>query len=186
MRDAKGRTLARAAARLLARRDTHAPLLLVDQPLFAGRCDEGTQRPRLEAELLRQAARLAARLRVPLLRWREVVGPAVAAAGGEEGKAEALSAVRIALVELGGVAPFIYSNLNGLMERDEDGVVTHALVEPAVLDRDPSCSCAAQSRAARKPLRLENEERIQRRSRRSNVDNVTTTRSPDPRDYNSQ
>lgn len=39
----------------------------------------------------------------------------------------------MALVELAGVAPFVYSNLNGLMERDASGVITHALVEPHLI-----------------------------------------------------
>ena len=131
VRDAKGRTLARAAARLLARQDSSAPLLLLDQPLYAGLCDDETQAG-LEAELLSQAPRLAAALRLPLLRWSECVGPAIAAAGGEaeERKAAALWEGRVALVELGGISPYVYSNLNGLMERDEHGVVVHALVEP--------------------------------------------------------
>ena len=88
---------------------------------------------RLAAQLFEQAAQLAAALRVPLLLWKQCVGPAVAAAGGEERKAEALAVGRVALVELGGVAPWVYSNLNGLMERDEHGVVTHALVEPSFI-----------------------------------------------------
>ena len=36
----------------------------------------------------------------------------------------------VALLELDGLSPYVYSNLNGLMERDEHGVVVHALVEP--------------------------------------------------------
>ena len=93
---------------------------------------------------------------VPLLLWRQCTGPAIAAAGGPGGGgggggggddaraaaaavaavylAAALAEGKVALVELGGVAPFVYSNLNGLMERDESGVVTHALVEPHLIE----------------------------------------------------
>ena len=48
--------------------------------------------------------------------------------------AAALAQGKVALVELGGVAPFVYSNLNGLMERGESGVITHALVEPHLIE----------------------------------------------------
>ena len=85
---------------------------------------------------------------MPLLLWRQCIGPAIAAAGGvggggnggggdDEARAAAAAALaegRVALVELGGVAPFVYSNLNGLMERDECGLVTHALVEPHLIE----------------------------------------------------
>ena len=43
LRDARGRTVARATVRLLGQADTHAPLLLLDQPLYAGLCDDATQ-----------------------------------------------------------------------------------------------------------------------------------------------
>jgi len=110
----------------------------------------------LEAELVEQAAALAASLRVPLLLWRQCTGPAIAAAGGPGGGggggggggdaraaaaaaaadyvAAALAEGKVALVELGGIAPFVYSNLNGLMERDGSGVITHAVVEPHLIE----------------------------------------------------
>ena len=99
---------------------------------------------------------MAAALRLPLLPWTHCVGPAVrdAAAGGGEGgggngggegggnrrvgngSGTGGDEGMVQLVEFDGVAPFVYSNLNGLMERadeEEGGVVVHAVVDPRVL-----------------------------------------------------
>ena len=128
-----GRTLARATVRLLGRADTREPLLLVDQPLYAGLVEPAVQ-GELEERLLRQARAMAERLDVPLLLWRQCVGPALLAnannaAGDGDGEVVASKGGQsppaadgcVELVEFGGVAPFVYSNLNGLVERDEEG-----------------------------------------------------------------
>jgi len=134
----RGRTLARATVRLLGRADTRAPLLLLDQPLYAGLVEPAVQ-AQLEMRLLRQARDMAEALGVPLLLWRQCIGPALLAGannaaagdGGGGGDGEIVESKggqspppaegRVEVVEFGGVAPFVYSNLNGLVERDEEG-----------------------------------------------------------------
>ena len=54
LRDERGRVAARATARLLARSDSGAPVVFVDQPLYKG----GTAEEALEAEVLAMADEL--------------------------------------------------------------------------------------------------------------------------------
>ena len=72
LRDERGRVAARATARLLARSDSGAPVVFVDQPLYKG----GTAEEALEAEVLAMAQALGERLGgVPVVLWRECVDP---------------------------------------------------------------------------------------------------------------
>lgn len=140
--DNKGRVDARATLRLLGRADTHEPVVLVDQPLFSGRCTKQMQKD-FQKQLIEQASSIADVLRVPLLLWRDCIGPNLDPAVREAGREawarekvrqrvreESLSAGKIPIVEFDGCAPFVYSNMNGLVERQEegDGEVAYALM----------------------------------------------------------
>ena len=60
--------------------------------------------------------------------------------GGDGGGGGADEGTMVQLVEFDGVAPYVYSNLNGLVEREEGGggLVVHALVAPERIEAPPS------------------------------------------------
>ena len=115
LRDERGRVAARATARLLARSDSGAPVVFVDQPLYKG----GTAEEALEAEVLAMAQALGEALGgVPVVLWRECVDPTADEAPNYEKPAVAPGGEGVELIEYDGVAPFLYTNLQGLVERE--------------------------------------------------------------------
>jgi len=114
---AKGRRVGkktgiRAVARLLARADNFSPVLFVDQPLFGVDGALTKEREKLTAELLRSARQLGEKLGVPVALWENCTQPIRRLSGYPPGS--------VALVEIDGLAPFVYSNFRGRLRRGID------------------------------------------------------------------
>ena len=73
----------------------------------------------MEAEVLAMAEELGERLGgVPVVLWRECVDPTADEAPNYEKPAVAPGGEGVELIEYDGVAPFLYTNLQGLVERE--------------------------------------------------------------------
>ena len=108
---------ARASARLLARLGDGAPVLFVDQPLFAGRdagvgAAERARREGYERELEQQAERLGRRVGVAVALWRDC--HRLERRRGEVSVPDA--GVQV-LGEAGGLSTLLYVNLEGVVRR---------------------------------------------------------------------
>ncbi|KAL1518805.1 hypothetical protein AB1Y20_003085 [Prymnesium parvum] len=161
--DGSGLIVGRAVVRLLAREDTGAPVVFVDQPLYRGAAVDSARaeagEDSFEVQLLLQAAQLCDVLQVPMVPWRDCITPRPHTQRPELGQAadadvmaecegsyaaqsderEAARAATweelglVPLVEPSGIAPFLYSNLQGLIARPRNGRVVHALVHKSKL-----------------------------------------------------
>ena len=121
---ARRRTACRTVARLLGAEGTGEPILFLDQPIFGHHLSAGdaaqdaATRAALGARLIQRGRRLARQLGVRFAPWTVCIAPP--SDGAEMGTASATDGAdaaarigRIALLELDGVAPQVYSNLRG-------------------------------------------------------------------------
>lgn len=127
--------------RLLARADTGAPVLLVDQPIYSPHITTGTdaagdaaRRAQLDRALLSQSNELGMQLALPVVPWTRCTAPSTSGAAAEGAVPDDCVAVgsgsvtdhavaataaqrRVALIEHDGLAPQVYSNLRGRLVR---------------------------------------------------------------------
>jgi hypothetical protein len=128
---ARRRTACRTVARLLGAEGTGEPILFLDQPIFGHHLSAGdaaqdaATRAALGARLIQRGRRLARQLGVRLAPWTVCIAPP--SDGAEMGTASATDGAdaaarigRVALLELDGVAPQVYSNLRGRLIRGSD------------------------------------------------------------------
>ena len=128
---ARRRTACRTVARLLGAEGTGEPILFLDQPIFGHHLSAGdaaqdaATRAALGARLIQRGRRLAWQLGVRLAPWTVCIAPP--SDGAEMGTASATDGAdaaarigRVALLELDGVAPQVYSNLRGRLIRGSD------------------------------------------------------------------
>jgi len=121
---ARRRTACRTVARLLGAEGTGEPILFLDQPIFGHHLSAGdaaqdaATRAALGARLIQRGRRLARQLGVRFAPWTVCIAPP--SDGAEMGTASATDGAdaaarigRVALLELDGVAPQVYSNLRG-------------------------------------------------------------------------
>ena len=128
---ARRRTACRTVARLLGAESTGEPILFLDQPIFGHHLSAGdaaqdaATRAALGARLIQRGQRLARQLGVRFAPWTVCIAPP--SDGAEMGTASATGGAdaaarigRVALLELDGVAPQVYSNLRGRLIRGSD------------------------------------------------------------------
>lgn len=159
VRGPSGRTLARAAVRLLARDDNGEPVIWLDQPLYQPyeglALGKASEQAELESELLQQAKLLSQCLDVPLVLWKNSVAPRptedpVTCPGAHPGMVQAQTLTRatgaelsrtswIELFEHSGLAPFVYSNLRGLVKRSPGGRIVYALTRVTSIENPDPC-----------------------------------------------